>query len=126
MAKEFFGVDGAAVQETMNGYDGFGDKTVNPYTCLYLTTGTEVAYQLYQYYLYTRDETFLKEKVYPLMKEVIAFHLNFLNKEADGLYHVYPSDTRNLLVGQGLDDRSDGVTRHPADPDSHQQEAWHG
>ena len=94
VAHDFFGVDGAAVQETMNGYDGFGDKAVNRYTCLYLTTGTEVAYQLYQYYLYTRDETFLKQKVYPLMKEAITFHLNFLNKEADGLYHVYPSDTR--------------------------------
>src|SRR5208283_4305724 len=58
------------------------------------TTGTEIAHHFYQYYLYTRDESFLRDKCYPLMKEVVAFHLSFLQIEGDGLYHIYPSNAR--------------------------------
>ena len=93
LAKDLFNAPGACYHETM-GRTGNGDKANNTYTCLYHTTGTEIAHQFYQYYLYTRDEAFLTEKAYPLMKEVIAFHLSFLAREADGLYHVYPSNAR--------------------------------
>ena len=91
---EFYGVDGICVPETMDGYSGIGDNTHNPYTCLYLTSGTELAYEFYRYYLYTHDETFLKEKAYPMMKDTITFELNFLTKGKNGIYHVYPSDAR--------------------------------
>lgn len=97
LARDFFGADGACVEETLNGFDGGGDKANNPYTCLYLSTGTEVGHQLYQYYLYTRDERFLKEKAYPFMKQTVTFHLNFLNREEDGRYHVYPTNARETF-----------------------------
>jgi hypothetical protein len=93
LAKDLFNAPGACYHETM-GRTGNGDNANNTYTCLYHTTGTEIAHQFYQYYLYTRDEAFLSEKAYPLMKEVITFHLSFLAREADGLYHVYPSNAR--------------------------------
>ena len=35
----------------------------------------------YDYYRYMGDETFLKEKAYPLMKEACAFYEDFLNKK---------------------------------------------
>lgn len=87
------GVTGACYEETL-GIRGDGDKRGAVYTHLYHTTGTELAFQWYQYYLFTRDETFLRDKAYPLMKEVITYHLNYLQKEDDGLYHVYPSNAR--------------------------------
>ena len=92
-AKDSYNLPGACVDETMNRTGG-GDKSGNPYTHLYNTTGTELAYQFYNRYLYTGDEQYLREKVYPLMKEVLIFHLSFFKKEADGKYHIYPSDSR--------------------------------
>jgi len=94
LARDTYDAPGACYEETFNGFDGGGDKRGNPYTQLYLTTGTEIAHQIYQSYLYTCDETFLREKAYTLMKETVSYHLHFLNKEADGLYHVYPSNAR--------------------------------
>lgn len=88
-----FECTGAAFEETMS-VTGTGDKRGNVYTMLYHTTGTEIAHQFYQYYLYTGDETYLREKVYPVMKEAITYHLNFVSKRDDGKYHVYPSDAR--------------------------------
>jgi hypothetical protein len=93
LAKDLFNAPGACYHETM-GRTGDGDKANNSYTCLYHTTGTEIAHQFYQHYLHTRDEAFLREKAYPLMKEALTFHLSFLRQEADGLYHLYPSNAR--------------------------------
>jgi hypothetical protein len=42
-------------------------------------------------YLYTRDERWLRERAYPLLRGVAEFYANFPNliKEADGRYHVH-------------------------------------
>lgn len=90
MTKKIFGVDGAQYEETMM-IDGNGDKIGNPYTCLYLTTGIELSLQLYKHYLFTRDENFLRDVVYPVMIETSRFYLNWVKKEEDGLYHIYPT-----------------------------------
>ncbi len=93
LARKAYDCDGACYDETL-GRNGSGDKANHHYTNLYLSTGTEMAHQMYSYYLYTGDEAFLKEKVYPLLKETVTYHLNFLTREADGTYHVYPSNAR--------------------------------
>lgn len=93
LARDFYEVEGACVEEALN-RDGSGDKADNQFRSLYLTTGTEVAQQLHQYYLYTGNERFLTDKVYPFMKKTVAFHLSFVNRESDGRYHVYPSNAR--------------------------------
>jgi len=92
-AQKLFGKGGAQVQETMR-LDGEGDKSGNPYTCLYLTTGTECALQFYRHYEYSRDETFLRERAYPLLKAMIQFYLEYVTKEADGRWHIYPTSGR--------------------------------
>jgi len=93
LAKDLFNAPGACYHETM-GRTGDGDKANNGYTCLYHSTGTEIAHQFYQYYLHTRDEAFLREKAYPLMKQVLTYHLSFVRQEADGFYHIYPTNGR--------------------------------
>lgn len=93
LAREMYGYPGACYEETM-GRDGSGDKRSNPYTTLYVTTGTEMACQLYRFWLYNRDDTYLREKAYPVMKDVLAYHCSFLRKKKDGNYHVYPSNAR--------------------------------
>lgn len=93
LARNSYDCDGACFEETMD-RKAKGDKGSHFYTNLYLTTGTEMAHQMYSYYLYTEDKAFLSEKAYPLLKETVTYHLNFLTKEADGTYHVYPSNAR--------------------------------
>ncbi|MBU4212179.1 MAG: hypothetical protein KKD33_06310 [Verrucomicrobia bacterium] len=90
MTKRLFKVDGAQYEETM-AIDGSGDKKANSYTCLYLTTGIELSLQLYRHYLYSRDEEYLKNTVWPILRETVRFYLNWGKKEDDGLYHIYPT-----------------------------------
>ena len=89
-AKEIRGVK---FPETME-YDGSGAME-NQYVFLILSTGTDIA-TLYQwYYEYTLDETFLRERAYPLMKGVIDFLYSYAGvKGADGKYHFTPSNGR--------------------------------
>lgn len=96
LAKDLFDAPGACFNETMD-RNMKGDKGLNPYVTLYHTTGTEIGHQFYQYYLYNRDESFLKEKVYPILKEALTFHLSFFSKEKDGLYHIYPTNGRETF-----------------------------
>ena len=45
----------------------------------------------YDYYLYTRDTNFLKERAYPFMKEAALFYEDFLITGNDGKYIFIPS-----------------------------------
>ncbi|MDR2027777.1 MAG: glycoside hydrolase N-terminal domain-containing protein, partial [Prevotellaceae bacterium] len=45
----------------------------------------------YEYYQYTGDMNFLKEKAYPLMKELAEFFEDFLTVERDGKFVFVPS-----------------------------------
>ncbi|MEK3890587.1 glycosyl hydrolase family 95 catalytic domain-containing protein [Bacillus sp. FSL K6-3431] len=50
-----------------------------------------LAKHFYDYYLFTGDETFLKEKVLPFMREAALFYEDFLVLGDDGSYKMYPS-----------------------------------
>ena len=45
----------------------------------------------YDYYQYTQDEKFLRERAYPFMKESMLFYEEFLQTGADGKYVFNPS-----------------------------------
>lgn len=45
----------------------------------------------YEYYLFTGDEQFLKEKLLPFMRETALFYEDFLVVGEDGCYRYYPS-----------------------------------
>ncbi|MBM3501453.1 MAG: hypothetical protein FJX74_22595, partial [Armatimonadetes bacterium] len=55
-------------------------------------------------YLYTRDEAWLRETGYPVLRDCALFYTDFMQLGADGLYHVFPSN-------QG----EDGFTGDPKD-----------
>lgn len=52
-------------------------------------------------YLYTKDEKFLEEQAYPILKGVAEFYTNFpnLKKEADGKYHINYTNWAETLLG---------------------------
>ena len=41
-------------------------------------------------YLYTMDETFLRDRGYPAIREAALFYADYATLEDDGLYHIWP------------------------------------
>ncbi|WP_127493256.1 glycosyl hydrolase family 95 catalytic domain-containing protein [Paenibacillus glycanilyticus] len=76
MAKQFYGLDGIA-----------GDY---PHA-LYYSIWPWCAQFLWDYYRYGMDETFLREKAYPVIRKIAHFFEGLLQFEAEsGLYYVFP------------------------------------
>ena len=46
---------------------------------------------VWEYYEYTLDEDFLKEKIYPIMKEEVVFYQQILRQDADGKWISTPA-----------------------------------
>jgi alpha-L-fucosidase 2 len=62
----------------------------------------------YHYYLYTGDEETLTKEILPFMTEAALFYENYLVKEKDGAYKIYPSVSpentpKNLIPGGNED-----------------------
>ncbi len=60
--------------------------------CTHFLSGMSgIASQFWQRYEFTGDQTWLRDKAYPMIKGVAEFYANFpnLRKEADGKYHIY-------------------------------------
>ncbi|MCC6442097.1 MAG: glycoside hydrolase N-terminal domain-containing protein [Armatimonadetes bacterium] len=56
------------------------------------TPATQIGQYFWHYYLYTGDETFLKEKAYPFMKKAAEFYLQYLKwDEVRKEYYIYPA-----------------------------------
>jgi hypothetical protein len=43
-------------------------------------------------YLYTHDKDWLRKVGYPVLRDCALFYLDFMKKEDDGLYHIFPSN----------------------------------
>lgn len=53
--------------------------------------GIWLAQNLYQYYLYRRDEEFLRERAYPVYRDCLEFIVDYLVQGPDGGWHTCPS-----------------------------------
>jgi hypothetical protein len=55
------------------------------------SSGAKIAYHYWLRYDYTRDEEWLRERAYPMLKGIAEFYRNFpnLKKGDDGKYHLY-------------------------------------
>jgi alpha-L-fucosidase 2 len=68
-----FSIDGAWTPETMR-YDGDAKwSTSSTFTDRIMSTGAEIAYNMYLRFAYTNDSVFLKDTAYPIMKESAKF-----------------------------------------------------
>jgi hypothetical protein len=84
-------IDGIWVPETM-GWNGNADGTVgSDFTKNIYSTGTEAAMNMYAQYAYTGDESYLKNTVYPFMREVAKFYVKKLSKDAGSGKYVMES-----------------------------------
>ncbi|MFI6096493.1 glycosyl hydrolase family 95 catalytic domain-containing protein [Lentzea sp. NPDC051213] len=88
-----YGVDGLWVPETM-GWDGNARGTVNSdYTKNVLSTGYEAAFNMYLQYRYTNDGAYLRNVVYPYIREVTKFYSRILSVDGSGKYYMANSNS---------------------------------
>lgn len=60
-----------------------------------------IAYSFWKQYLYTKDEEFLRNRAYPVIRGVAEFFMNFplTRKGEDGKYHIYKTCTGEAYFG---------------------------
>lgn len=87
--------DGICVPETIR-FDGTGSypgqiqcDTDSPpnYVVRIMSTGPEVALNIWKHYRYTNDAAFLDDR-YPFMRDVVLFYLSYAREGSDGLLHL--------------------------------------
>ncbi len=90
-AKQLYGTRGIHIpaQATTAGVETDFNET----WCLTYWTGAAgwAASFYWDYYQYTLDEKFLRERAFPFMKEALLFYEDFLEKDKNGIYIFTPS-----------------------------------
>jgi len=90
-AREMYGNRGWVVNNETNPY-GFTGVHSYPQSFWFPEAGAWLAQHYYQHYLFTSDEKFLRQRAYPLMKELAQFWLDELVVDPrDGRLVVSPS-----------------------------------
>lgn len=104
-AKRLLGVNGWTLFLNTNVW-GFSGVIEWPTAFWQPEAGAWLAQHLYEHYLFTRDESFLRERAYPLMKGAAEFWLAALIADPrDGLLVVSPSyspEHGNFTVGAAM------------------------
>ena len=93
------GVDGFYIPEwiPVNGggpLRGKKDFSKPGYTAFIFTIGLEVALQGWWRYEFSRDEQFLRDTEYPLLKGSLDFYVNYARQGPDGKLHLEPADAQ--------------------------------
>lgn len=90
-AKQFYGIEGIHIPShtSSHGLNNHYDET----WCMEYWNGGAAwaAFYFYDYYLYTQDKIFLKDRAFPFMTEALLFWENFLTLGEDGKYISVPS-----------------------------------
>jgi hypothetical protein len=81
-------------------YTERGGGPYGPVTHLF-SRSAKIAYQYWLRYEYTRDEIWLRERAYPILKGVAEFYRNYPNvkKDPDGKYHIHDVNSNEPLWG---------------------------
>ncbi len=104
--KLWFGCEGLVFPETttiwgcFGGWDyGWDFKRENLADCYndyvedYFHAALELVFLMQDYYDHTGDEVFLRERLLPMAKEVLAFYDTRFEKDAQGVLVIYPSQS---------------------------------
>jgi hypothetical protein len=77
-----------------------GNGPYGPITHIF-SRGAKIAYQYWLLYEFTRDEKWLRDRAYPMLKGVAEFYRNFPNikKGEDGKYHIHHVNSNESIRG---------------------------
>jgi hypothetical protein len=92
IARDYYGTRGVFIQ--LSGYPIVAEDDVLgavPMGRMAYMTGW-AANHYWARYLHTRDDEWLRQTGYPVMRDCALFYLDFMKKGDDGLYHVFPSN----------------------------------
>ncbi len=91
-ATNLFGCRGILLPLFMDNSNGKKDN-LQPHVLYWTGSSAWISAIYYDYYLYTRDEEFLRRRAYPFMKESMQFYEDFLVTDESGMLKSYPSDS---------------------------------
>ena len=91
-ARKLYGCRGLLLPLFMD--NGCGKKkNLQPHVLYWTGSSAWISAIYYEYYLYTKDEAFLRERAYPFMKECALFYEDFYVYDENGKLKSYPSDS---------------------------------
>lgn len=91
-AKNLFGCRGILLPLFMDNSNGKKENT-QPHVLYWTGSSAWISAIYYDYYLYTGDEKFLRERAYPFMKEAALFYEDFMVYDKNGKLKSYPSNS---------------------------------
>lgn len=91
-AKNLFGCRGLLLPLFMDNSNGKKENT-QPHVLYWTGSSAWISAIYYDYYLYTGDVEFLKERAYPFMKESALFYEDFMVYDERGKLKSYPSNS---------------------------------
>ncbi|WP_394916938.1 glycosyl hydrolase family 95 catalytic domain-containing protein [uncultured Robinsoniella sp.] len=83
-------------------------KANAPTACYWNLAGGWLCNQLWDFYLYSRDEEFLRDSVLPVMEEAVRFYLSIQVENEDGIYLSPATSPENRFQ---TEDQSSGVSK---------------
>ncbi len=89
-AAEDYGAQGAVVHHLSDIY-GFACAADAPCYGLWPMGGAWLCYHLWEHYLYTEDEAFLRDTAYPFIRDCVLFFFDYLFEDGDGHLLTGPS-----------------------------------
>lgn len=83
--------------------DGWARITSESFSCSTWAGGAAwLAQHYWLRYLYSGDKEFLRDRAYPFFRETALFYEDYLVKDEDGIYQIYPSQSpENAIKGAG-------------------------
>ncbi len=90
-AKELYGCRGFCAHHNTNLWANTDPEAIMDASPFWPMGGAWLSLHMYEHYLYTGDETFLKERALPVMREAIRFFEDYLYEMKDGTLVTGPS-----------------------------------
>lgn len=105
-AEKLFGCRGIYIPAVSTPPSGLM-KTVSPHIIHWTGAAAWIGHKYYDYFLYTGDETFLRERALPFLRATVEFYEDFFYEGEDGYYVSSPSNSPentpgNYWDGQGM------------------------
>ena len=91
-AKNLYGCRGILLPLFMDNTNG-KKENLQPHVIYWTGSSAWISAIYYDYYLFTRDEKFLRERAYPFMKEACLFYEDFTVTDENGFLKFYPSNS---------------------------------
>ncbi|MDO5479211.1 MAG: glycoside hydrolase N-terminal domain-containing protein [Clostridia bacterium] len=117
-AKKLFGCRGIFVPvysypETLDGKDYTPPHPIVPVILNWISGAAWLSKHFYDYFIYTKDEVTLNEKILPFMIETAQFYEDYITYDKNGRMRIYPSVSPENSPGNLVKLNPTGALGHP-------------